>query len=220
MKLSKNTLAILKNCSSINSNLMLKAGNTLASISPSKWVYAEYQIEESFPQDFGIYDLHEFISVMSIFDSPELEFDGNVMYISEGKNRVRYGSADAGVLIVPKSSPKFPANPDVCFELSRDNLAQITRAASILKVPFVSIVGDSNTISIVVQDKNNPNSNQFQIEVGETEFTFSVNLKVELMKMMSESYEVCLSAEKRACKLVGEDKLYLLAWETDSTFSK
>lgn len=220
MKLSKNTLAILKNCSSINTNLMIKEGNVVSTISPSKWVYAEYQIEEYFPQDFGIYDLHEFISVTSIFNDPDIEFDGNVMYISEGKNKIRYGSADAGVLIAPKSSPKFPPAPDVCFELSKENLAQITRAASILKVPFVSIVGEDGVISIVVLDKTNPNSNQFMIEVGQTEYSFTVNLKVELMKMMPETYEVCMSADKRACKLVGEDKLYLLAWETDSTFTK
>jgi hypothetical protein len=220
MKLSKNTLSIIKNFSQINQNLLIKPGNTISTISPSKWIYGEAQVEEDFPVEFPIYDLSELLSVISIFNDPELVFEDSVLYITEGKNKVRYMPSEPNILIVPKSSPKFPANSDVSFELSASTLQQITRAAAVLKVPFVSIIGDGKSVSIIVTDKNNPNSNHLEIQVGDTEYEFSVNLKVELFKMIPESYELHMSSEKRACKLIGTDKMYLLAWETDSTFTK
>jgi len=57
MQLSKETLNVIKNFSAINGSLMLKAGNKLATISEGKNVMAEVTITETFPSDFGIYDL-------------------------------------------------------------------------------------------------------------------------------------------------------------------
>lgn len=218
MKLSKSTLNIIKNFSLINTNILIRPGNKLSTISPSGGVYAEAQIEETFDKDFGIYDLTEFLSVISIFNDPDFQFDDRVLHITEGKNRVRYLSADQSVLRFPKSSPKFPADCDISFELTSSNLQQITRSAAVLKVPFISVVGKDGICSIIVTDKSNANSNQFQIEVGDTDLNFTANLKVDSMKMISDDYEFYVSSERKACKLVGQDKMYLMALEIDSTF--
>ena len=61
-KLSSQTIDILKNFSSINSNLVVKAGEPLATISEAKNIMATADIVEQFSSDFGIYDLNEFIS--------------------------------------------------------------------------------------------------------------------------------------------------------------
>ena len=66
MQLSKETLNLIKNFASINGSLMLKSGNKLATISEGKNVMAEVTITETFPSDFGIYDLHEFLGVTSL----------------------------------------------------------------------------------------------------------------------------------------------------------
>ncbi len=220
MKLSKATLNIIKNFSTINTNLMIRKGNKLSTLSPSGSVYGEAHIEETFDHDFGIYDLGEFLSVISIFNEPEFEFNERVLNISEGKNRVRYMSADSSILRFPKGTPKYPAESDISFDLSNSNLQQITRSAAVLKVPYVSIVGKDGICSIIVTDKTNPNSNQFQIEVGDTTSEFVANIKVESMKMIADNYEFHISTQqKAACKLIGQDKMYMLALETDSTFS-
>lgn len=220
MKLSKNTLNIIKNFSLINTNLLIVPGNRLSTISPVGSVYADAKIEESFDQEFGIYDLNEFLSVISIFNDPDFTFDDKVLHITEGKNKVRYMSADKSILRFKTGTPKFPADCDISFELTAANLQQITRSAAVLKVPFVSVVGKDGACSIIVTDKSNPNSNQFQIEVGDTSETFVANMKVEYLKMIPDDYEVYISSERKACKMVGEDKMYLIALETDSSFSK
>ena len=85
MKLSKDTVAIFKNFAGINSNLLLKAGNKLATISAQKNVMADVTVAETFP-DFGIYDLNEFLGAMSLFEDPDLEFGDKSVTISEAGN--------------------------------------------------------------------------------------------------------------------------------------
>ena len=69
MKLSKETVGLIKNFAGINSNLLLKSGNKLATISAQKNVMADAVVTETFP-DFGIYDLNEFLGALSLLESP------------------------------------------------------------------------------------------------------------------------------------------------------
>ena len=56
MKLSDNTLTILKNFAGINNSILVKEGNKLRTISVAKNILAEADITEEFPRDFAIYD--------------------------------------------------------------------------------------------------------------------------------------------------------------------
>ena len=87
MKLSDNTLTILKNFAGINNSILVKRGNKLRTISVAKNILAEAQIGEEFPCDFAIYDLNQFLNVnTTLFNAPELDFvnDGYVI-IREGR---------------------------------------------------------------------------------------------------------------------------------------
>ena len=72
MKLSSNTTSVLKNFATINQNLMIKEGNTIATMSAMKNIVAKAEVEESFPQEVAIYDLNEFLGALSLFSSPIL----------------------------------------------------------------------------------------------------------------------------------------------------
>ena len=54
VKLTKNTQSILKNFSTLNSNILINEGNIIKTMSPQKNVMAQAVVEESFPVDFGI----------------------------------------------------------------------------------------------------------------------------------------------------------------------
>ena len=62
MKLSDETINILKNFSSINQSLLFKQGNVLKTISGLKTIFAEVTIQENFPKEFAIYDLNKFLA--------------------------------------------------------------------------------------------------------------------------------------------------------------
>jgi hypothetical protein len=217
MKLSKETVTLIKNFAGINSNLLLKSGNKLATISAQKNVMADATVSESFP-DFGIYDLNEFLGAMSLFDDPELEFSDKYVTIKQGSMSIKYFAADASVLTAPQKSITFP-EAEVNFSLSAANLNMIHKTASVLRAADVSIVGDGEKITAVVGDKKNATSNSFSEPVGATDKNFKVNLKVENLKMIPGDYEVSISSKKISrFKSPSTDLVYYVAVEADSTF--
>lgn len=218
MKLSKDTLSVFKNFSTINSNLSIKSGNKLTTISSGKNIMSEAVIGEVFPIDFGIYDLNEFLGAMSLFESPELDFSEKYVTIREGKNSVKYFAASPSVLTAVPQIKQFP-NPDIEFDLSGQMLQQIQRVASILKVADIAFVGDGSTVTVNVGDKSNPTGSSFDSEIGVTDKTFKVKFKVENLKLMSGDYAVSIGAKKISrFQATNQQLMYYVATELDSTF--
>lgn len=218
MKLSKDTLSVFKNFASINSNLSIKAGKTLVTMSTGKNIIAKADVAEEFPIDFGIYDLNEFLGTLSLFESPELEFTDKSVTIKEGKNSVKFFAANAQVLTPVPAMKAFP-EPDIQFDLPQQMLSQIQRVASILKVADFSISGDGNVITIAVGDKKNPTGTTFDSELGTTDKTFKVNLKVENLRMLATDYTVSIGGKKIArFQSTNNLLVYFVATELDSTF--
>jgi hypothetical protein len=216
MKLSKETVGLIKNFAGINSNLLLKSGNKLATISAQKNVMADAVVTETFP-DFGIYDLNEFLGAMSLFEDPELTFNEKWVTIEQGGNSIKYFAADASVLTAPQKAITFP-DAEIEFPMSANMLSMIQRTASVLRASDVSIVGDGSTIAVVVGDKKNATGNCYNSAVGATDKKFKVNLKVENLKMIPGDYQVSISSKKISRFKGAGDLVYYVAVEADSTF--
>lgn len=216
MKLSKETIGLIKNFAGINSNLLLKSGNKLATISAQKNVMADATVSETFP-DFGIYDLNEFLGAMSLFEDPELDFDTKYVTIKQGNMSIKYFAADASVLTAPQKSITFP-QAEIEFNMTAAMLNMVHRTASVLRATDLSIIGDGETITAVVGDKKNATGNSFSEPVGTTDKTFRVNLKVENLKMLPGEYTVSISSKKISRFKGAGDLVYYVAVEADSTF--
>ena len=74
MKLSDNTLNILKNFAGINNSILVKQGTQLRTMSVAKNILAEAQIGEEFPRDFAIYDLNQFLNGLGLHQDPDMDF--------------------------------------------------------------------------------------------------------------------------------------------------
>jgi hypothetical protein len=216
MKLSKETVGLIKNFAGINSNLLLKSGNKLATISAQKNVMADAVVTENFP-DFGIYDLNEFLGAMSLFEDPELTFNDKWVTIEQGGNSIKYFAADASVLTAPQKAITFP-EAEIEFNMSANMLSMIQRTASVLRASDVSIVGDGSSITVVVGDKKNATGNSYNSTVGSTDKKFKVNLKVENLKMIPGDYAVSVSSKKISRFKGSGDLVYYVAVEADSSF--
>ena len=218
MKLSKDTLAVLKNFSSVNGNLIIKPGNKISTISVHKNIIADAIVSESFDTEFGIYDLSEFLGVMSLFESPELDFEPKFVRISEGKNALKYFAADHSILTTVPQLKQFPV-PDIEFDLTSQMLNQIQRVSTILRAADFSVIGDGEAITVSVGDKTNPTGNTFNSELGVTDKTFKVNFKVENLKMMAGDYRVAIGGKKLSrFQATSQQLTYFVAIELDSTF--
>ena len=217
MKLSKETVGLFKNFAGINSNLLLKSGNKLATISAQKNVMADATVTETFP-DFGIYDLNEFLGAMSLFDDPELDFSDKYVTIKQGNSSIKYFAAEASVLTAPQKAITFP-DSDIDFKLSSQQLDMIRKTAGVLRASDLSIVGDGNKITAVVGDKKNATGNSFQETLGSTDKQFKVYLKVDNLKMVPGDYTVSISSKKISRFKGAGDLVYYVAVEADSVFS-
>ena len=220
MKLSDNTLSVLKNFSSINQSILFKHGSRLRTISVMKNILAEVTITEELPKDFGIYDLNQFLNGMGLHQSPELDFSNEgYVVIREGKMRTKYFFADPQVIVTPPDKPLTLPSEDVSFELSTDQLDKLLKAAAIYQLTDLAVVGGDGVVKIVVRDKKNDSSNDFSIVVGETDDTFSVNFKVENIKILPGTYDVVVS-QKLLSRFTSKnhDLTYYIALEPDSTF--
>ena len=220
MKLSDNTLSVLKNFSTINQSILFKQGTKLRTISVMKNILAEVQLKEELPKDFGIYDLNQFLNGMGLHQSPELDFnnDGYVV-IKEGKMRSKYFFADPQVIVTPPEKTIELPTEDVSFTLSTDQLDKLLKAAAIYQLQDLSVIGGDGVVKILVRDKKNDTSNDFSIVVGETDSTFSFNFKVENIKILPGTYDVVVS-KKLLSRFVSknQDLTYYIALEPDSSF--
>jgi len=220
MKLSDNTLTILKNFASINNSILVKKGNQLRTISVAKNILAEAQIVEEFSRDFAIYDLNQFLNGLGLHQNPDLDFENNGhVLIREGKSRTKYFFADPNVIVTPPDKEITLPSEDVSFELSTSQLDKLLKAAAIYQLPDLAVVGGDGVVKIVVRDKKNDTSNDFSVVVGETESVFSFNFKVENIKIVPGTYDVVVSQKllsRFTCR--DYDLKYFIALEPDSTF--
>lgn len=216
MKLSKETIAIMKNFASINGNLMIKPGSVLSTLSAAKSVFANAKVTEKFDTEFGIYDLNEFLGAISLQDDPDIIFDEKFATI-KGDGAFRFYSADPAVLTYPQKEIKMPT-PYIEFDLSEKDLNLIIKHGGLIGSSDVSFLGDGETITVVVSDKKNSSSNTFTKDVGQTDKTFVANLQQTNMKFISDDYTVSIS-EKKIVQLVSERLEYFVSLEADSTFS-
>jgi hypothetical protein len=220
MKLSDNTISILKNFSGINQSLLFKQGNTLKTISVMKNILAEATIEEDLPKDFGIYDLNQFLNGLSLHKNAELDFENdNYIVIREGKSRSKYFFADPSVIITPPDKSINLPSQDVCFLLDTKELDRLLKAAAVYQLPDLSVVGEAGVVKLVVRDKKNDTSNDFSVVVGETDDVFTFNFKVENLRILPGTYEVVISEKLLSqFKNTNIDVSYWVALEPDSTF--
>ena len=219
-KISKETLEILKNFSSINSNILVKPGSTLTTVSPVKNVMAEATVPESFESEFGIWDLNKFLGTISLFDSPEFEFNDNFVKISSGSTEVVYYYCEPKLLTTVSKKITMPDSV-LDFTLKHSDLLELQKAASVMQLPDMVVRSSGSDVELAVLDKKDPSSNTYSIDVNvTTDAEFDFYFKVENLKMIGGDYGVTIS-EKKISQLSntnGKVK-YWIALETDSTYN-
>ena len=219
MIISTDTIAVLKNFSDINQNILIKPGNVVQTISTMKNILAEAEITEKFDSEFAIYDLPEFLRSVELFDKPQLKFNGESnVKIESGAQSVKYFFADKSVIVAPKKSINMP-DKHVTFTLKKDVFTQLMKGATTLNLPDIAVKGDGSKITLVATDKKNKSSNDYSLVIGETDKEFSAFFKTENFKQVVDDYDVAISKQKIS-HFVNRNKSiqYWIALEPDSEF--
>jgi len=223
MELSNRTVEILRNFSTINPNIVVNGGNVLKTMSIAKNIVSRAEIDETFPNTFGIYDLSEFLSVLSLVDRPSITFGENFCTVSDGSglSSVKYFYSDPEMLSAPKKDIVMP-ECEVKFVLTNETLSKIKRASSALGYENISIRPNGNSIEVTVVDTNDSTSNSYSILV-EGQFPegvdFNFIMGVNNMKLLGEDYEVAISTKLIShFKSITSETQYFIALEKSSTY--
>jgi hypothetical protein len=173
---------------------MVKTGNTLSTMSAMKNIVAQAEVTETFPQEFAIYDLNEFLSALSLFEEPELNFQNQYVTITQEGSRknLKYWFSDPEVVTTPSKAIVMPST-EVTFNLSSDTLNEIQKAAAVIGAPDMALVDGS----LMVTDKKNDTANAYEtgLDAKETDADYKFWFKVENLKLMSGSYDVEVSSK-------------------------
>ena len=223
MKLSSHTTSVLKNFATINQNLVIKEGNTIATMSAMKNIVAKAEVEENFPQEVAIYDLNEFLGALSLFTSPILEFNDSYVLISEEtkpSTKMKYFYSDPSVVTSPSKTITMPSQ-EVTFTMSNEDLSKLKKAAGVIGAPDMVLEKNGSGSSLTVKDKKNDTANNYSLSVdtnGEGEF--NIFFKVENMKLLDGTYDVEISSKNISHYTNKSSAVeYWIALEPESTYT-
>lgn len=190
--LSKKTLDVLKNFSTINSSIVFRQGSTVRTISNAENILAKFTGEEVFPSDFAIYDLSQFLGGITLFNDPQLEFTSNdFVNIRGGRTSAKYYFSDPEITLksAPERNVNFPG-ADLEFNLSGDELIALQKASAIYGLPDLTFYSQegSNEIKLILRDKENDTSNTYDITVaGTVTGTYSLDVKIENIRVLGKN---------------------------------
>ena len=222
MKLSDNTLAILKNYANINQNLLINAGSTLSTMSVQKNIFAKAEISETFDREVAIYDLNEFLAALSLFEKPDLEFKDDFVSITEEKSSgkfLKYWYSDPSVVTTPTKDITMP-ECEVQFSFANTVLSDVQKAAAVIGAPDMVLEDDE----LRVTDKKNDTANSYSTSLdtkSDDDASYKFWFKVENLKLLPGDYDVQVS-EKRISHFQNKKTPieYWIALEPESSYGK
>jgi hypothetical protein len=202
---------------------VIKEGKELTTMSAMKNIIAKAEVEEEFPQEVAIYDLNEFLSCLSLFQSPNLEFESTFVTITEENKpttKMKYFYSDPSVVTTPSKMITMPSN-EITFTLDSATLSDITKASAVISSADLVLENTNGTPSLTVKDKKNDTANSYSRGVdtqGEGKFSFF--FKVENLKLMDGKYTVQVSS-KNISHMKNESTPieYWIALEPESKYS-
>ena len=237
MKLSNETVTVLKNFSTINQNLVIKSGNSISTMSAMKNIVAKAKVSETFPRDFAIYDLNEFLAALSLFDKPDLDFKEDFVVITEDgstskatglpmamSHTLKYWYSDPSVVTTPNKEVTMPSC-EVSFSLSENILSDIQKAAAVIGVPDMVLTnGRIGGADLKVTDKKNDTANDYSISFDTNsdnqDANYSFWFKVENLRLLPATYDVEVSSKNIShFKNTNVDIEYWIALEPESKYN-
>lgn len=220
MKISNETRDILKNFATINSGIKVGTGQELKTISNMKNILAVATVNESFPKDFSIYNLPEFLGATSLLEDPDFQFGDASLTVSDNSSTMSYFYASEGMVNSPEKMVTMP-DAEIKVDVSSTLLSELQKASSVLGVNDLVLESDGTKITFTVKDKKNPTSNTFSRIVGEGNgVSYSMNFKIENLKVLEGNYEVFVSSKGISnFKNKDIDLEYFIALEPDSKYN-
>jgi len=216
MQISKETIEILKNFASINSNILIRKGKTLSTISTAKNIFAKASVAEDFPMEVPIYDLNSLLALLTLMENQNVEFGDKSLTISKDGGKFEYFYSNPSV-IVAAPDKSIELDNHFQFKLTAEDVQMIMKAAAITSAPTISVTCMHQQVVLTIGDKKNDTANTYKKTIGPGIEDFECHIAVENFKLIPDAYSITVS-KKKFFHFKHETKAieYYIAMEPDS----
>lgn len=191
MKLSDKTLAVLKNFASINAGVLLLEGKTQKTISGEKSILVEATIDDELPTQFGIYDLNQFLGIVTTLKDCDLKFSDEDVSLSDGDFTFTYRACSPNLIVTPPAKELVLKEVSVSFELPNATLSKLLKMASMTSLPHLSVLGKNGELLLQAHERSNDTSNLGWTKLGDyAGKDFTATFKTENLKLLPDDYDV------------------------------
>ena len=195
MKLSPNTITVLKNFYNINQSIRFTPGNVLKTMSSGQSIIGQAKLDIKIPESFGIYDLSRFLNAVGLFEDPELEIVDTFVKISDDRSTILYNTAGEKSIKVPEKALNLPAEVPCHFTLTHDDTQKLFKAIAILGMPEIAIIGDGKKLSVKGLDSEGKVEDSFSLNIGDTKNKYKAIFKIDnINKILPGDYDVRIAS--------------------------
>ena len=230
VNVSKELENILKNAGTIHRNLMIKEDSDILRVkSPDNTLMMTAKLPAKMPGNFVIYDIMEFLSVLSLVDNAVMDMsDADIVRVTDasGETSIAYQYADERMISGYADKDLVPDEVLVEFDLSGEKITAAARASATLKLPNLAFIGDGENITFTALDSKmeaGSRSNSFSTKIGTTDKTFKIVFESEHLKMMPGNYRIRIGKRKGVLIAVFANKdqpvVYVVAVNATSEFT-
>lgn len=194
MKISKESISVLKNFATISNNLRIYPGNELATLSPQQSIFARATVPDTFPVEVCVYNLNSLLELLSYMGDQEVEFGEKSLIIKSNGSTFEYRYADPSVIIAPPAGKSIDLDNHYEFTLTAEDVNMINKAAAITAAEAIVFEAKDGVFKVHIGDK--ANSMKQSKVLGQTGLTFNAVLATENLRVLPEAYTVTLSKKK------------------------
>lgn len=192
MKFSSDTLAILKNFASINTNIIFKQGDNIATISNAKNIFAKATIKENIPNEFAIYDLNSLLAMLTLMENQDVTFEDKSLVVTSDKGKFEYFYSNPEI-VTGAPEGEIEHIEVYKFKLMAEDVQMIMKAAAITGAPTISITNKNQNVTLSVSDRKNDTASNFKKVLGTSFDNFDVYIAVENLKVIPDAYDVAVA---------------------------
>jgi len=210
MKITKNMIEVLRNYSIINSSILFKPGNLISTISSLKNILSISEVDTEITKEFAIYDLSEFLGIISIMEDSVAEFTDTQIIIKSNRKTVKYTFANQNTIVCSpyKSIEINSENIITQFKLDYSEFNNIARASGILHTQDIVISGNSGIIEVSIDDVKNKTSSSYSVSFDPLinfDISFRKVFDIGNFKLMNRDYIITIP-DKNLIEFKTEDE--------------
>lgn len=213
------TRATLKILTNINASMTINKDEDIYVVSPCSSVIGYAKLENKFKEDLSIYDMKQFLSVLSLFDEPSLEFseDKKSVIIGSGTQSVKYFLTEKEFIKQGKELT-MPEDSEVLFDLPSNVIDKVMKASEVMRLDFINISSDGKVVTIGACSVGDDTANNYSEKVADGNGSiYNFYMKSNKVILPSIDYKVTCSS-RNICEFKGDRLTYWIGLETTSEY--